>query len=206
MRSVPELPLPVVVQHERLYPLEGSEDGLRTAGTEGSQDDTAGGWYLPLLEDSLVLLERAEHESCGGALLQERREDPAVQTDDPLRLQLGGRVPGRDPVELLAEHGLVDGEGDGDVDDATAPPGGVLSPLSGGTWSGNMSPSLTLSQLQPTSGIFLVRGSPLTGVGRHQVFFDHHCIVQLQQTIPQCLVSSENCRLVLPGSSARICF
>ena len=42
VRRVPELPLPVVVQHERLYPLEGREHRLRAPRTEGRQYDTAG--------------------------------------------------------------------------------------------------------------------------------------------------------------------
>ena len=42
MRCVPELSFPAVVQHQGLDPLERCEDGLRTARTEGGEDDTGG--------------------------------------------------------------------------------------------------------------------------------------------------------------------
>ena len=38
-------------------------------------------------------------------------------------------------MELLSEHCLVDGEGQGDVDDATTPASSVLSPLSRFAWN-----------------------------------------------------------------------
>ena len=88
VRCVPELPLPAMVQHQGLDPLEGGEDRLRAASTEGGQDDTTGHRHLFLNQGSLVLFKRAEHQSRGGTLLHQRRQDSTVKAEDSLSSKL----------------------------------------------------------------------------------------------------------------------
>jgi len=68
------------------------------------------------MERSSVMVVAAEHEGVGEALLQQRGQDAAVQGHQTLNLQLTNCLHGPYSMELLPEHGLIDGEGDQDVD------------------------------------------------------------------------------------------
>ena len=81
MRGVFELTRPLLVEHQRLDPLEGGEEGLGAAGAEGRYDDGVVAGQPTLQQHALVLLVRPEHEGGAHTLLQHgRQHTPAENT------------------------------------------------------------------------------------------------------------------------------
>ena len=81
MGCIFELTGPLLVQHQRLDPLEGREEGLGAARTEGRDDDGAVQGQPPLQERPLVLLVSPEHEGGAHTLLQHRGQHTSGSLD-----------------------------------------------------------------------------------------------------------------------------
>lgn len=128
--SVCEFVMVLVVLQQCLNSFQRSENGFcrpckhsrRAAGGELWSTD------MPVQEAGQVLVE-PEHQCQGGGLLHQRGQDPAVQVAEPIPPQLQHRGPRSEPVQLLPEQDLLNGEGDGHVAEGRAAAAQVMLQL-----------------------------------------------------------------------------
>ena len=112
-----------VLQH-RLHALERREDRLGRSGQHrrDGADDVGRRARQAVLEQPREVVVHAEHDGEVRRLLQERRQQAAVERHEAFLAQLPRRRPGRDAMQLLTELDLVDGEREDDIDARGAPP------------------------------------------------------------------------------------
>ena len=72
-------------------------------------------------EQSLEAVVHPEHQRQGRGFLEKRGDDPPVQVTQTFPLQLADGAEAGYSVQLLAKHGLVEGEGCSDVDERCPP-------------------------------------------------------------------------------------